>query len=82
MRAVPYMKDGESLGFRVFNIRPDSIFERMGLKNGDVIQNVNCNELRDPAKALSLLDTVGSASSIKIDLLRNAQPTTLSYAIR
>jgi general secretion pathway protein C len=82
MRATPYMKDGESLGFRVFNIRPNSIFERMGLKNGDVIQNVNGNELRDPAKALSLLDTVGSASSIKIDLLRNAQPKTLSYAIR
>ena len=30
MRAVPYIKDGESLGFRVFNIRPNSLFERIG----------------------------------------------------
>jgi len=82
MRAVPYMKDGESLGFRVFNIRPNSIFERMGLKNGDVIQNVNGNELRDPQKALALLDSVGSANEIRIDLLRNQQPNTLTYLIR
>ena len=41
MRAVPYLKDGKSLGFRVFNIRSGSLFERMGLKNGDVIQAVN-----------------------------------------
>ncbi len=82
MRAVPYIKDGESLGFRVFNIRPSSIFERMGLKNGDVIQNVNGNELRDPQNALSLLDSVASADQIRIDLLRNREPTTLSYTIR
>lgn len=82
MRAVPYLKDGETLGFRIFNIRPNSIFERMGLKNGDVIQNVNGSELRDPQAALSLLDTVASADSIRIDLLRNRAPTTMSYTIR
>lgn len=82
MRAVPFIKDGESQGFRVFNIKPNSIFERMGLKNGDVIQNVNGNELRDPARALSLLDEVGSANEIRIDLLRNHQPNTLTYLIR
>lgn len=82
MRAVPYMKDGESLGFRVFNIRPRSIFERMGLKNGDVIQNVNGSELRDPQKALGLLDSIASSDEIRIDLLRNQQPSTLTYIIR
>jgi general secretion pathway protein C len=82
MRAVPYMKDGESLGFRVFNIRPNSIFERMGLKNGDVIQNVNGSELRDPQKALGLLDSIASSDEIRIDLLRNQRPSTLTYIIR
>jgi general secretion pathway protein C len=82
MRAVPYLKDGESLGFRVFNIRPGSIFERMGLRNGDVIQNVNGTELKDPQRALMLLDTVASASEIRVDLLRGQAPTSLTYTIR
>jgi type II secretory pathway component PulC len=54
----------------------------MGLKNGDVIQNVNGSELRDPQKALGLLDSIASSDEIRIDLLRNQRPSTLTYIIR
>jgi len=82
MRAVPYLRDGKSLGFRVFNIRPNSLFERMGLENGDVIQNVNGNELSSPTQALGLLDSVQSADEIVVNLLRNDEPHTMTYTIR
>ncbi len=82
MRAVPYLRDGASLGFRVFNIRPDSLFERMGLKNGDVIQSVNGIELNSPSQALGLLDSVASADQLQVNLLRHNQPSTLTYAIQ
>ena len=82
MRAVPFMKDGKSLGFRIFNIRPGSLFQRMGLKNGDVVQSVNGIELDSPSQAVALLDSVQSADEIRINLLRNKAPSTLSYAIR
>jgi type II secretion system protein C len=82
MRAVPYLKDGKSVGFRVFNIRAGSLFERMGLKNGDIIQSVNGSELNDPSRALALLDEVQTADEIRIDLLRDDHPNTLTYAIR
>jgi len=82
MRAVPYLKDGQTLGFRVFNIRSDSIFERMGLKNGDVIQRVNGVELDSPAKALAFLEDVQTTDEIRVDLLRDSAPSTLTYTIR
>jgi general secretion pathway protein C len=82
MRAVPYLKDGKSLGFRVFNIRSGSLFERMGLKNGDVIQSVNGTTLDDPSRALALLDEVQAADEITVDLLRDDHPNTLTYSIR
>jgi general secretion pathway protein C len=82
MRAVPYLRDGASLGFRVFNIRPESLFERMGLKNGDVIQSVNGIELSSPSQALGLLNSVASADQLQVNLLRNNQPNTLTYAIQ
>lgn len=82
MRAVPYLKDGKTLGFRVFNIHSNSVFERMGLKNGDVIQRVNGVELDSPTKALALLEDVQTTEEIRIDLLREDAPSTLTYTVR
>lgn len=82
MRAVPFLRDGKSIGFRVFNIRPGSLFERMGLKNGDIVQSVNGTELDNPSKALALLDEVQTTDEIRVDLLRNNKPSTYSYKVR
>ncbi|MFP6625927.1 MAG: type II secretion system protein GspC [Deltaproteobacteria bacterium] len=81
-RAVPLLKDGRSLGFRLFNIHSGSIFERMGLENGDVVQTVNDVKLSDPSKALALLDSIQTVDSITIDLLRKDKPTTFVYTIK
>jgi general secretion pathway protein C len=82
MRAVPYLKDGATIGFRVFNIRANSVFDRMGLKNGDVIQKVNGVDLDSPTKALALLEDVQTTEEIRVDLLRRNTPSTLVYTVR
>jgi general secretion pathway protein C len=82
MRAVPFIKEGQTIGFRVFNIRANSVFERMGLKNGDVIQKVNGVELDSPTKALALLEDVQTTTELRVDLLRENSPSTLVYTIR
>ena len=82
VRAVPYFQDGTAQGFRLFAIKVDSIFDRMGLKNGDVVQRINGVELTDPATSLSLLQDLRGSSRVQVDVVRNHQPTTLSYEIR
>jgi type II secretory pathway component PulC len=54
----------------------------MGLKNGDIIQSVNGSQLDDPSRALALLDEVQTSDEIRIDLLRDDSPNTLTYSIR
>ncbi len=82
VRAVPHFQDGKAAGFRLFAIRQDSIFEKIGLKNGDVISKINGNELTDPARAMGLIQELRSEGHISVELMRNRQPTTLSYDIR
>ena len=48
VRAVPNFKDGKADGFRLFSIKRGSIFDKIGLKNGDVIHQINEYELNDP----------------------------------
>jgi len=82
MRAVPHFQDGKAAGFRLFAIRADSVFEKLGLKNGDVVSKINGNDLTDPARAMSLIQELRSEGRITLDVNRNRQPTTMTYEIR
>lgn len=83
VRAVPYTpQEGVVQGFRLFQIKPDSLIDRIGLKNGDVIQRVNGVEISDPSTAFQLLQDLQGHPQVRVDVLRNQQPTSLSYEIR
>ncbi|MGH7899182.1 MAG: type II secretion system protein GspC [Candidatus Binatia bacterium] len=82
IRAVPHFQDGKASGFRLFAIRQDSIFEKIGLKNGDIISRINGNELTDPARAMSMIQELRNEGQITVDLTRDRQPTSLTYEIR
>ena len=81
-RAVPYFQDGKTVGFRVFAIKAGSVFEKIGLQNGDVIQRVNGVELTDPTKAISLFTELQNEGHIAVDLQRNKSSKSFSYEIR
>jgi len=81
-RAVPYADGNGAQGFRLFSIKSQSLIERLGLKNGDIVQRVNGVEISDPSTAFSLLQDLQGHSQIRVDVLRNRQPVTLSYEIR
>ena len=76
------MKDGAANGFRIFAIRRNSLFQKLGLKNNDVVQRVNGMELNDPARAMGLLDELKGENRLTIDVLRGKEPRTLTYEIR
>ncbi|MFP6662947.1 MAG: type II secretion system protein GspC [Deltaproteobacteria bacterium] len=82
MRAVPNMTDGVADGFRIFAIRRNSLFQKLGLKNNDVVQRVNGMDLNDPARALGLLEELKGESQLSVDVLRGGEPRTLTYEIR
>jgi general secretion pathway protein C len=82
IRAVPHFEGGQSVGFRLFAIRRGSLFDRIGLKNGDIIRSINGTEMNDPSRAVSLLQELRDASDLQVEITRNQQPQTLTYNIR
>lgn len=81
IRAVPHFEGGKSTGFRLFAIRQNSIFDNIGLQNGDIIQSINGTELNDPSGALALMQGLRSAGQLNVTVLRNRQTVNLQYNI-
>jgi general secretion pathway protein C len=81
-RALPYMEAGKTVGFRISEIVPGSIYEKIGLLNGDVVQRVNSQDVDDPGKFFQLYQGLKDEKRISIDLLRNGQRQSLNYDIR
>jgi general secretion pathway protein C len=81
-RALPYTEQGKTVGFRISEIVPGSLYERIGLQNGDVIQRINSQDVDDPGKFFQLYQGLKEEKSISIDLMRGGQRQTLNYEIR
>jgi len=82
IRAVPHFEGGESVGFRLFAIRRGSLFDKIGLKNGDILRSINGNAMNDPSKAMALMQELKDTSSLRVEATRNQQPVTLTYTIQ
>ena len=81
-RAVPYLVNGAMNGFRLDFIAPFSFYEKIGLKYGDVLQQVNGVDIRDPGTMLTLFQQLRNEKTVKLDVLRNNQRTAMTFDIR
>jgi type II secretion system protein C len=81
-RAVPYFKEGRSIGLRLFAIKSGSLYEKIGLKNGDIIKSINGNSLGDISQALKLFEQLKQERSISLTLEREKQDREFRYQIR
>src|SRR5450432_2344332 len=81
-RIVPEIKDGRAAGFRLFSVRPDGPFAKIGLQNGDVISAINGLEMSSPDQALMVYTKLKSASHLSVGLERGGQKITKEYNIR
>lgn len=81
-RIVPDVRDGRAAGFRLYSVRPDGPFAKIGMQNGDVISAINGLEITSPEKALEVYAKLKSASHLSVGLERNGQKVTKDYSIR
>jgi general secretion pathway protein C len=81
-RIVPAFKDGQAQGFKLFSIRPDSIYSKIGVQNGDVIRRINGFDLNSPEKALEVYSKLKEAPRIEIEIERNGAPIRKTYNVR
>jgi general secretion pathway protein C len=80
-RVMPSIKNGQPDGMRVAAIRPDSVFAKLGLQNGDTIHAINGNALDSMSAGLEVYDKVKNANALQIDITRGGKPVSMNYRI-
>ena len=80
-RIVPAFKDGVSQGFRLYSIRPNSFYQKIGIQNGDIVKRINGFDMDSPEKALELYSKLRDSSRIDIEIERNGSPLKKTYNI-
>lgn len=81
-RLLPSIKNGKVEGFRISEVKPQGIFGTIGIKNGDVLLSINDFPIDSPEKAIQSFASLKGQNRIKLDLVRDGQPTTFNYDIR
>ncbi len=81
-RVMPSSKNGEPNGFKLYAVRPSSVYAKLGFANGDTLHAVNGMELNSMDKAMEVYSKVRDAQSLQVNVTRRGKPVTLNYSIR
>lgn len=75
---VPY----EAGGFLIRSIAPGSLYQKLGLKAGDVIRAVNGQPLDSLKQAMQAYQKLPTMTQIDLQILRNGQVEDLHYRVQ
>lgn len=75
----PYFNAGVPDGFIVSNIRLGSLYQKMGIMDGDIIQEVNSRKIQSADDVMGLLNTMRGGSSLSVTINRRGNKETLNY---
>lgn len=75
----PYVKNNRTQGLQITGLDKIPMAEIFGLRNGDVIQSVNGQQLTSKQKAFQVLMKARTQSKVDMQLLRNGKSKDLSF---
>jgi type II secretion system protein C len=78
----PYVVDGNTVGLRVSELAKLNLPIFAGIKENDVIQSINGQELTSKQKAFQIFKKARTKSKIDVELLRDQQTKNLSMPLR
>jgi len=81
-RVVPHFVHGKSDGFVISDIVPGSLYQQVGLLNGDVIRKVNGQQVTTARQAMAMYQALQDSPSINLELMRAGQMLQVHYDIR
>ena len=81
-RMFPVTKDGETAGFRVSGIKSGSLATMIGLKNGDVVSEINGSKLGTIDDALAMYQKLRRASHLSVTVERGGAVINKEISIK
>jgi general secretion pathway protein C len=75
----PFFHEGAQQGYVVSNIVPGSLYQKLGLQNGDVVMDVNNKKLESADDILQLVNVMQDGESVSINLMRGGKKESVNY---
>lgn len=82
VKVAPRSEGGRFIGYEIQSGRDAALFDRLGLAPGDVVTAVNGITLDSPAKAMGILRTLSGSEDVRVDIVRNGVPESLTISLR
>jgi S1-C subfamily serine protease len=80
-RIIPAFRGGQNQGFKLYAIRPDSVFAAAGFNNGDTVRAVNGHELDSPDDALEIYQQIKDEKVWRFEIVRRGKAEVLTITI-
>ncbi len=84
-RTIPNRKrvDGKTVidGFRIYRIRPNSVFDKLGLQNGDIIKSINGQYLDNLDTAMNMLQALRKQDNFSLNIERRRRDKEFNYEV-
>jgi S1-C subfamily serine protease len=77
-KTEPYIDDNEIKGFRITRILENSVYDKAGLLENDIIQSINGKALQNAASTVALLKTLKSNDTVTLKILRGGAEIELT----
>lgn len=74
--------DGNVDGYRLSAIRRGTLLDKLGIKNGDIVHEVNGYPLNSSSGAMTAFQSLQSESSFQFDISRRNNRRTIKYDVR
>ena len=75
----PHLEDGQPAGISITGIKPNAVFRKLRLRNGDVITGVNDQAVASVEDAVKVFGTLSTDAPIQVKIKRRGREETLEY---
>ena len=82
VRVRPHYKNGTADGLMLSQVKPNSIFTKFGLRNGDVIQSIDDEAIESPDDIMDFYEELKSGSPVSLEIMRRGKKKTLNYKFK
>jgi general secretion pathway protein C len=79
---APNFKNGKTNGIKLISVQPDSVYTKLGLQSGDVLQAINGEQIKNQQHAMELMEKFRGSDSVSIELERRGRKEKLDYKIK
>jgi len=76
----PFLNESVQEGCIISNIAPNSLYEKMGLQNGDIIMDINNKPIQSADNLLQTVNLMQSGGNVTLNVKRNGRIETINYS--